>query len=109
MRIRVDNGPENVSTALQTSVARRGIRAFYIQPGKPQHCEPARHRFEGSEQAYVERYNRTVRQEWLGQFIFNTIEEVKEHATRWLWTYINQRRNMGIGGITLVMKLKLAA
>ena len=37
------------------------------------------------------------------------IEEVKEHATRWLWTYNNQRPNMGIGGITPAMKLKLAA
>jgi putative transposase len=33
----------------------------------------------------------------------------KEHATRWLWTYNNQRPNMGIGGITPAMKLKLAA
>jgi putative transposase len=78
-------------------VIKRGIGIFYIQPGKPQ------------QNAYVERYNRTVRQEWLGQFIVNTIEEVKEHATRWLWTYNNQRPNMGIGGITPAMKLKLAA
>jgi putative transposase len=97
MGIRVDNGPENVSAALQTWAAKRGIGIFYIQPGKPQ------------QNAYVERYNRTVRQEWLGQFIFNTIEEVKEHATRWLWTYNNERPNMGIGGITPAMKLKLAA
>ncbi len=97
MGIRVDNGPENVSAALQTWAAKRGIGIFYIQPGKPQ------------QNAYVERYNRTVRQEWLGQFIFNTIEEVKEHATRWLWTYNNQRPNMGIGGITPAQKLKMAA
>jgi hypothetical protein len=31
------------------------------------------------------------------QFIFNTIEAVKEHATRWLWTDNNQRPNMAIG------------
>ena len=97
MGIRVDNGPENVSAALQTWAAKRGIGIFYIQPGKPQ------------QNAYVERYNRTVRQEWLGQFIWNTIEEVKDHATRWLWTYNNERPNMGIGGITPAMKLNLAA
>jgi putative transposase len=50
--------------------------------------------------AHVERYNRTVRLEWLGQFTFNTIEKFKEHATSWLWTYNNQRPNIGIGGIT---------
>jgi hypothetical protein len=33
---------------------------------------------------YVERYNRTVRHEWLGQYIFETIEEAQDHATRWL-------------------------
>ena len=59
MGIRVDNGPENISGALQTWATKRGIGIFYIQPGKPQ------------QNAYVERYNRTVRQEWLGQFIFN--------------------------------------
>jgi putative transposase len=72
MGIRVDNGPEYVSGKLQTWAQKRGIGLFYIQPGKPQ------------QHAYVERYNRTVRQEWLGQFIWNTIEEVKDHATRWL-------------------------
>jgi len=95
--IRVDNGPENISATLQIWAQNRGIAIHYIQPGKPQ------------QNAYIERYNRTVRQEWLGQFIFNTIEEVREHATKWLWTYNNQRPNMGIGGITPAMKLKQAA
>ena len=81
-------GPKNISGKLQTWAAKRGIGIFCIQPGKPQ------------QYAYVERYNRTVRQEWPGRFIFNTIEKVKEHATRWLWIYNNQRPDMGIGGIT---------
>jgi len=97
MGIRVDNGPEYISATLQTWAQKQGIGLAYIQPGKPQ------------QNAYVERYNRTVRQEWLGQYIWNSIEEVKEHATRWLWTYNNERPNMGIGGITPAMKLKLAA
>ena len=32
-----------------------------------------------------------------------------DHATQWLWTYNNDRPNMGIGGITPAMKLKMAA
>lgn len=95
--IRVDNGPEYISRKLQTWVSRRGIGLFYIQSGKPQR------------NTYVERYNRTVRQEWLGEFIWGTVEEVKDHASRWLWTYNNERPNMGIGGIIPAMKLKLAA
>jgi len=97
MAIRVDNGPEYISAALQVWAQRQGIALIYIQPGKPQ------------QNAYIERYNRTVRTEWLGQYIWNTIEEVRQHATRWLWTYNNQRPNMGIGGITPAMKLKQAA
>ena len=71
-----------------------GIAIRFIQPGKPQ------------QNAYVERYNRTVRAEWLGQHIFETIEEVQRHATQWLWTYSNERPNMAIGGVTPAMKLK---
>ncbi len=59
--------------------------------------------------AYIERYNRTVRHEWLDQYIIETIEEAQDHATQWLWTYNNDRPNMGIGGITPAMKLKMAA
>ena len=46
---------------------------------------------------------------WLGQYIFETIEEAQDQATEWLWTYNNERPNMGIGGITPAMKLKTAA
>ncbi len=53
--IRVDNGPEHVSATLQTWAGRRRIAIQYIQPGKPQ------------QNAYVERYNRNVRQEWRGR------------------------------------------
>jgi len=54
-------------------------------------------------------YNSTVRGEWLSQYIFETIEEAQDQATEWLWTYNNERPNMGIGGITPAMKLKTAA
>jgi len=91
--IRVDNGPEYLSGTLITWASKRQITLCYIQPGKPQ------------QNAYVERYNRTVRNEWLGTNIFHTIEEVQNHATQWLWTYNNDRPNMGIGGITPAMKL----
>ena len=66
-------------------------------PGKPQ------------QNGYAERYNRTVRYDWLNQYLFESLEEIQEFATAWLWTYNNERPNMGIGGITPAMKLKLAA
>ena len=95
--IRVDNGPEYISGTLMEWAEKHGVRLEHIQPGKPQ------------QNAYIERYNRTVRGEWLSQYIFETIEEAQDQATEWLWTYNNERPNMGIGGITPAMKLKTAA
>jgi putative transposase len=95
--IRVDNGPEYVSGKLVEWAEKRNICLQYIQPGKPQ------------QNAYIERYNRTVRHEWLDQYIIGSIEEAQHHATQWLWTYNNERPNMGIGGITPAQKLKRAA
>ena len=95
--IRVDNGPEYVSQKLLEWAERRNIKIQHIQPGKPR------------QNAYIGRYNRTVRHEWLDQYIIETIEEAQHHATEWLWTYNNERPNMGIGGIKPAQKLKLAA
>lgn len=95
--IRCDNGPEYISAMLQAWAKQRGIRIEYIQPGKPQ------------QNAYVERYNRTVRYDWLGHYLFDSIAEVQEFATRWLWTYNHERPNMALGGITPKQKLALAA
>ncbi len=92
--IRMDNGPEYVSQALHQWARDRNIVLCHIQPGKPQ------------QNAYVERYNRTVRHEWLGQYNFTAITEVQNFATQWLWTYNNERPNMGLGGITPAQKLK---
>ena len=95
--IRVDNGPEYISGKLLEWAEKHNITIQHIQPGKPQ------------QNAYIERYNRTVRHEWLDQYIIESIEEAQHHATQWLWTYNNERPNMGIGGITPAQKLKLAA
>ncbi|WP_285534236.1 integrase core domain-containing protein, partial [Stutzerimonas stutzeri] len=42
----------------------------------------------------------TVRYDWLGHYLFESIAEVQEHATRWIWTYNHERPNMALGGIT---------
>jgi putative transposase len=95
--LRCDNGPEYISAALQTWADSRNIQLAYIEPGQPQ------------QNAYVERYNRTVRYDWLGQYLFASLDEVRECATRWLWTYNHERPNMGLGGITPKQKLALVA
>jgi putative transposase len=86
-QLRCDNGPEYVSILLANWAKENGIELKFIQPGNPQ------------QNAYIERYNRTVRYDWLNQNLFNSIAEVQEHATEWLWIYNNERPNMAIGGI----------
>jgi putative transposase len=64
-------------------------------------------------EAPAERLRRALqpncRHEWLDLYIFNSITEVQEIATEWLWTYNHEWPNMGIGGITSAHKLKMAA
>jgi putative transposase len=83
--IRCDNGPEYVSQTLISWANKHQISMIYIQPGKP------------TQNAYVERFNRTVRHEWLAFHLFETIEQAQYLATEWLWTYNNERPNSVIG------------
>ncbi|WP_392561009.1 IS3 family transposase [Orbus sturtevantii] len=93
--IRCDNGPEYISYQLASWAKKNKITLCFIQPGNPQ------------QNAYIERFNRTVRYDWLSHYIYRDITELQDKATRWLWTYNHERPNMGIGGITPIQKLKL--
>ncbi len=85
--IRCDNGPEYISSALLGWTETCGIRLEHIQPGTPQ------------QNAYVDRDNRAVRYDWLGQYLFDSIDEVRESATRWLWSYNHERSNMALAAL----------
>ena len=93
--IRSDNGPEYISHELKSWLAHQGIQHQFIEPGKPQ------------QNAYIERYNRTVRYDWLNQHLFSNIEEVQNHATEWLWLYNHERPNMANGGVPPCYKTDL--
>jgi HAD superfamily hydrolase (TIGR01450 family) len=88
-------GPEYVSELLATRARTCCIGLQILRPGKPQR------------NACVERYNRTVRCDWLNQYIFENIEDVQPAATTWLWTYDNERPNMAIGHITPKQKIAM--
>ena len=78
-----DNGPEYISEMLRKWTEKRELQLAFIQPGKPQ------------QNAYIERYNRTVRYDWLAQLLFDSIDEVQDYATRWLRTYNHECPNLG--------------
>lgn len=95
--IRCDNGPENISGLIQSWADRNAIRLEYIQPGKPQ------------QNAYVERFNRTVRYEWLSQYCWENLDDVRLFATQWMYNYNHQRPHMALGGFTPKQRLAMAA
>jgi putative transposase len=95
--IRADNGPELVSARLMEWAAKHQIHIQHIQPGKLQ------------QNAYVRHFKRTVRYEWLSQHYWQSVEEVQDFATRWVYKNNNQRPNMALGGITPKQRLAMVA
>ncbi len=51
----------------------------------------------------------TRRRPRMALHLFESIHEVQQITTEWLWTYNNERPNVGIGGMTPAMKLQAAA
>lgn len=84
--IRCDNGPEFISHDFVNWAKHHNIRVDYIQPGNPQ------------QNAYIERYNRTARYGWVSKNLFETLEEVENYATKWLWFYNHERPHTANGG-----------
>lgn len=63
--IRLDNGPEYRGHVLAEWAKAHSVVLQFIQPGKPQ------------QNGYVERYNRTVRYDWMNQHIFDSIAHAR--------------------------------
>jgi len=85
--LRCDNGPEYINQTLVSWANKHRITLLYIQPGKP------------TQNAYIERFNRTARHEWLDMHQFESIAHAQLLATQWLWQYNNERPHTAIGGI----------
>ena len=85
--IRCDNGPELLSGPLITWANKNRITMLYIQPGKP------------TQNAYIERFNRTARHKRLDMHLFHSVAHAQLLATQWLWSYNNERPNTAIGGV----------
>jgi len=86
-QIRVDNGPELISSKLVAWCERHNIRLHHIQPGKP------------TQNAYIERFNRSLRREVLNAHLFSSLSEVREIIHHWLISYNEERPHSSLGNL----------
>ncbi len=82
--IRVDNGPEFISTEFKSWAVKHQILIHYIQPGKP------------AQNALIERFNRTYREEVLDAYLFRDLNEVNEITEQWLCEYNYERPHQSL-------------
>ena len=82
-KMRMDNGPEFVSVQLAGWAEQHGIDLEFIQPGKP------------TQNSYVERFNRTFRDEILNFYVFSRLSEVRTIVDAWVQEYNEQRPHGG--------------
>ena len=78
-KIRMDNGPENISKIFKQWAKKCDIELEYIQPGKP------------AQNGYIERFNRTYREEVLDMYLFRNLQEVQDITNEWIMDYNNER------------------
>jgi len=86
--LRVDNGPEFLSGEFVSWAESVGMLIHYIQPGEP------------NQNAYVERFNRTYREEVLNLYLFYNLTEVREITYWWLIEYNEHRPHDALGDLT---------
>ncbi|HFT1684939.1 TPA: transposase, partial [Providencia stuartii] len=70
-QIRVDNGPELISTNLLNYCTNNQIELCHIQLGKPQ------------QNSFIERFNGSFRREFLNAYLFESLSQVREMV--WFW------------------------
>lgn len=85
--LRLDNGPEFTASPFVNWCEQHGIELRYIQPGKP------------IQNAYIERFNRTFREEVLNQYLFDDLDQVREVSHHWLISYNEQRPHDALGDV----------
>ena len=86
--IRTDNGPEFISKAFRDYCQEAKIEIQYIQPGKP------------AQNAYIERFNRTFREDVLDAYLFTSIQDVNAITYEWQLDYNQNHPHKALNGLS---------
>lgn len=90
VKMRMDNGPELISVKLADWAEEHGVILKFIQPGKP------------TQNSFIERFNRTYRNEVLDMYLFKRLSEVRDITENWIKEYNEERPHDSLGKLTPV-------
>ena len=80
--------PEFISATLAEWAEEHDIELEFIKPGTP------------TQNSYVERFNRTYRDEILNMYVFKTLTEVRERTENWIQEYNDERPHDSLADLT---------
>jgi putative transposase len=83
----MDNGPELTSVVMIAWGEEHDVELEYIKPGRPM------------QNGFIERFNRTYREEILDMFVFKRLSEVRERTENWINIYNNERPHESLGDV----------
>ena len=83
--LRLDNGSELTSIAFTEWCQSQAIELRFIQPGKP------------DQNAFIERFNKTYREEVLSAYVFESLAQIREITESWLVEYNQERPHESLG------------
>lgn len=88
LKMRMDNGLELVLRILAQWAEEHSVMLDFIRPGKP------------TQNAFIERFNRTYWTEMLNFYLFRTLNEAREITERWLAEYNGERPYESMNNLT---------
>ncbi|MFP3790490.1 IS3 family transposase, partial [Legionella pneumophila serogroup 9] len=87
-KLRMDNGPEFISSTLADWAEKHQVALEFIKPGKP------------TQNSFIERFNRTYRTEILDMYAFKNLQEVRELTENWIKEYNDERPHDSLNDLT---------